>query len=191
MSRSTLTLLMFMILSLWLITGCDLLGGTDPPPDPPPPTISPAAAMLPNFSNYHMVEGQLLTSYIGSLSEGAAILAARPDLAAVAGAVDSIISCYQEVGAVRARLYSNIDEPLSAGSVAIADRNTLLDPANLFRCVLPAAAGERSAQSVTIEPCTANYTLERDGNTFYILYAATTQEACRDFCSALEGCTAH
>jgi hypothetical protein len=147
--------------------------------------------MLPSLSSYNMVEGQLLTGYLGTLSEGAALLAARPDLAAVASAVDSIIGCYQEVGAVRARLYSHLDEPLSAGAVAIADRDSLLDPANLFRCVLPAAAGQRSIQSVTIEPCTTNYTLERDGNTFYIIYAATTAEACHDFCAALEGCTAH
>jgi hypothetical protein len=42
-----------------------------------------------------------------------------------------------------------------------------------------------------IEPCTASYTLAKDNNEFYIVYAGTTTEMCRTFCSNLEGCTAH
>ncbi len=79
--------------------------------------------------------------------------------------------------------------PLSAGTVAIADRKALLDPANLFKCIAP-NVGPR-AQVVKIEPCTASYTLSRDGNEFYILYAGTTLEICQAFCANLDGCTAH
>ena len=83
---------------------------------------------------------------------------------------------------MQARVYSNKENPLSAGAVAIADRNALLDPRNLLACLKPSAeAGEAGIQSFAIEPCSASYTLTRDDNEFYILYAGTTQEICQAF----------
>ena len=169
---------------LALLSGCDQLPGTTGPTVQPP-----AVTMLPKLSGYNEVEGQTLTSYIGKLSGGTSLLTGHPELAATLTAVDAIVGCYQQVGAVRARLYSNQATPLSAGTVAIADRNALLDPANLFRCVRPNIGFQ--AQSVTIQPCSTSYTLSRDGNEFYILYAGTTLEICQAFCTNLEGCTAH
>ena len=165
-------------------SGCDVLpgsGGSTPQP--------PAVTMLPNLSGYTVVEGQTLTGYIGKLGGGTSLLSGQPELAATLVAVDAIVGCYQQVGAVRARVYSNQAQPLSAGAVAIADKKALLDPANLFRCMAPSLRPE--AQAIKIEPCQASYTLTRNGDEFYILYAGTTQEICRAFCTNLEGCTAH
>jgi hypothetical protein len=168
-----------------LVSGCSLFFPTPTPPSGEPP----AAALLPKLAGYNTAEGQTLTSYIGKLSGGGALLTGQPELAATLTAVDAIVGCYQQVGAVRARLYSNQVSPLSAGTVAIADRNALLDPANLFKCVAPNV--QMGAQSVKIEPCKASYTLKRDNDEFYILYAGTTTEICQAFCTNLEGCTAH
>lgn len=171
-----------------LLSGCEFLSGFLEPT----PGIPPAAEMLPNLPDYTTVEGQTLTEYLGTLAEGATLLAGRPDLAALALGVDKFIGCYQDVGAVQARIYSSKENPLSAGAVAIADRNALLDPRNLLACVKPAVEGDdASAQGFAIKPCSASYTLERDDNEFYILYAGTTQEICQAFCAQLEGCTAH
>jgi len=169
---------------LALLSGCDQVPGSTGPTAQPP-----AVTMLPKLSGYNEVEGQTLTSYLGKLSGGTSLLTGHPELAATLTAVDAIVGCYQQVGAVRARLYSNQASPLSAGTVAIADRKALLDPTNLFKCVAPNVGFQ--AQSVTIQPCSANYTLSRDGNDFYILYAGTTLEICQAFCANLEGCTAH
>jgi hypothetical protein len=190
-----------------LASGCDFLPGsgtslasppvqpatalpsqpTARPATPPPPTAPPAAeTLLPKLPGYITAEGQTLTSYIGKLSGGAALLSGQPELAATLAAVDGIISCYQQVGAVRARLYSNQAMPLSAGTVAIADRKALTDPLNLFRCVAPNLRPK--AQSIQIEPCSASYTLPQDGNEFYILYAGTTPDICKAFCTNLQGC---
>ncbi len=167
-----------------LLSGCDLLPGSATPAPP-----SPAADLLPDLPGYTQVEGQTLTSYLGTLSGGAALLAGRPELAATLAAVDRIVGCYQQVGAVRSRLYSNQKSPLSAGTIAVADRNALLNPANFFQCVTPHTGPQ--IQSIKIQPCTANYTLSRGGNQFYILYAGTTLDICQTFCTHLEGCTAH
>lgn len=173
------------------VAGCDLIPGFGPPPTPT--GEPPAAAMLPQLPGYKTVEGQLLTEYIGSLSGGAALLTGHPELAAMAKVIDQVIGCYQEVGAARARVYSDEEMPLSAGAVAIADRSALLDPKNFFRCVVPVVedAGESGAMGPEIKPCSATYILEKDGNTFYILYAGTTEEICQTFCANLEGCTEH
>lgn len=173
---------------LVLLSGCDvILDLLDPTPATPP-----AVAMLPDLPGHKVVEGQMLTDYLSSFAEGAALLTGQPQMAALIVGVDEIISCYQDIGAVQARVYSNETAPLSSGAVAIADREALLDPINLFRCVNPLdAAGEASIQSFTIKPCITSYTLTKDENEFYIVYVGTTEEICQAFCSNLEGCTAH
>ena len=129
---------------------------------------------------------------MSTFGEGAALLTGQPQMAALIAGADEIISCYQELGAVQARVYSNKESPLSSGAVAIADRNALLDPRNLFTCVNPlGAADSSSAQSFDIKPCSATYTLSKDDNEFYIIYVGTTEEICHAFCADLESCTAH
>jgi hypothetical protein len=187
MSKNIVYLIVFALLTT-MVSGCDFLSGFLEPT----PEVPPAAEMLPDLPDYTVVEGETLTDYLGTLAEGAALLTGHPEMAALALGVDKVIGCYQDVGAVQARVYSNKEYPVSAGAVAIADRNALLDPRNLFACVKPVAVGdEAGAQNVAIEPCSASYTLMRDDNEFYILYAGTTQEICQAFCAQLEGCTAH
>ena len=171
-----------------LLSGCEFISGLLEPA----PEVPPAVEMLPDLPDYTVVEGETLTDYLGTLTEGAALLTGHPELAALALGVDKIIGCYQDVGAVQARVYSNKEYPVSAGAVAIADRNALLDPKNLFACVKPAVTGDEAGiQNVAIEPCSASYTLEKDDNEFYILYVGTTPNICETFCAQLEGCTAH
>jgi len=170
-----------------LLSGCDIIAGIlQPTPETPP-----AVEMLPDLPDYTVVEGQTLTDYLSSLSEGGALLAGYPEMTALFLGVDKFIGCYQDVGAVQARVYSNKENPLSAGAVAIADRNALLDPRNLLACIKPTPEpGTAGIQTFGIEPCTASYTLAGDNNEFYILYAGTTAEICAAFCAELEGCTA-
>jgi hypothetical protein len=181
MSKRSIQLLCVMV-CVAVLSGC---GET--------PSEPPAAKMLPDLPGYQVVEGETLTGHIGKLAGGAALLAAQPELAAAAIAVEEIVGCYQEVGAVQARVYSNEEMPLSAGAVAIADRDALTNPMNLFRCAAPRVfdAARTEGGALQIEPCTASYTLERDDNEFYIVYVGTTAEICHEFCANLEGCEAH
>ena len=172
------------LILLLLLAGCSVITGGDDTAEPP------AATMLPDLEGYNTVEGQTLTRYISTATGGAALLTGQPQLAASIAVVDEIVQCYQEVGAVRARVYNSQADPLTAGAVAIADRNAVRDPVNFFRCVAPRPALE-AGPADEYEVCTANYTLEREENVFYILYAGTRPELCQTFCSQLEGCTAH
>lgn len=178
-------ILLFLALALTLLAGaCDVIS--------PPPAEPPAAAMLPNLPGYTVVEGQTLTDYLSTAAGGGALLAGQPELAAVVAAVDEIGGCYQDVGAARARLYSKEDAPLTAGAVAIADRNELLDPANFMRCALPRLGPQTDQEEeAALEPCGASYTLEQEDNVFYIAYAGTRPEMCQAFCSQLPECVVH
>lgn len=184
MSKSYLAYLGSAVLIV-VLAGCNLLPGILP-------QKPPSEEMLPELPGYKTIEGQLLTDYISTLSEGAALLAGHPELAATAAGVDKIISCYQEIGAIQARVYSQEEMALSAGVVAIADRDAIMDPLNFFRCISPQADENQSfsTNSLRIKPCANTYTLEKDDNEFYILYAGTTAEICDAFCANLEGCTA-
>jgi hypothetical protein len=152
---------------------------------------TPAAQLLPVLPAYRTVEGQTITGYIGALSEGAALLTGNPQAALTIGALDSVVGCYQEVGGVRARVYSHAERPLEAGLVAVVDESVVNDPDTLFRCVTPTALGLESIQGQFPEPCTAAYTLVREDGTFHVVYAAANVSTCRDFCGRLEGCEAH
>lgn len=177
--------LLLLALTLTLLAGaCDAIS--------PTPAEPPAAAMLPDLPGYTVVEGQTLTDYLSTAAGGASLLAGQPELAAVVAVVDEIGGCYQEVGAARARIYSKTEDPLTAGAVAIADRNELLDPANFMRCALPQLGPQTDQEEgAAIEPCGASYTLEQEDNVFYIAYAGTRPEMCQAFCGQLPGCVAH
>ncbi len=193
MMRGILALLAALFVTL---TACALPGLPAAETPPQQATQPPAAQLLPDLPGYKIIEGQTLTEYIGKTADADLLQKESPNLAELLTKVDGVISCYQETGAARARIYSNAEKPWSVGAIAITDRNAMLSPANLFKCV-GGSGGERpqtmaqSAAAPGIEPCSAAYTLSRNNNQFYILYVGTTAEICRDFCASLQDCTAH
>ncbi len=166
---------------LWTATLACSLGGAEPTGTPP------VVQLMPNLPGYRVVEGQTVQDYIKNLAEGAALLAGNPGMLFLIEKLDSVITCYQEAGAVNMRIYSDEVSPVSSGAIAIADRNRMTDPETLFRCARRGLVPFSS--EATVEPCGQSYTLQRDDNEFYIIYVGTTQEICETFCGNLEGCT--
>jgi hypothetical protein len=169
------TRLIQLVLVIWLVAGCT-------------PTRGGAPDLLPDIPNTQVVEGQKIQDFIKSLANGAALTAGQPELFAAVQFADGVIGCYQQIGAVAVRAYTDRTFPLSAGFVAVVDRNAATNPANLQQCL----QGRPSAQSAapTVQPCAQTYTLKKDDNEFFIAYLATTKEMCEAICSRLEGCTA-
>jgi len=178
MSKS-FAVLFTVIMLLSVLIGCNLQGSG---------SKGQAAELLPNLSGYDTIEGESFTDALTTLGV-MATLAGQPELGAPIAAVSGVVDCYQEAGAVSARIYSDQTEPLNSGVVAVGDRNALLNPLTFLQCV--SGTGGRSIQSVTIEPCMHSYTLTRNDNEFYILYAGLTPDVCQAFCANLEGCTGH
>jgi predicted small secreted protein len=147
-----------------------------------------AKDLLPVVPNTNVVEGETITQFLTKAADGAALAAANPELIPLIQRVEASLTCYQGLSAVALRTYTDKTFPLSAGIVAIIDRNALTNPTNFANCVLGRAQASNAA-APTIDPCVKNYTLKKDDNEFYIAYIATTKEMCTAFCSKLEGCT--
>ena len=156
---------------------------------PKPTGTPPVVQLMPDLPGYKVIEGRAIKDYVATLSEGAALLSGNLQMVLLIERLDGVIACYQDVGAVNMRVFSDESFPLSSGAIIIADRNRLTDPETFLQCtggrMLPAAA------QATLDPCSHNYTLEKDGNEFDITYAGTTQEICQKFCANLDGCTGH
>jgi hypothetical protein len=152
----------------------------------PTPETPPVVQLMPNLQGYEVVEAETIQSHISNLAEGGALLVGHPELAVLVDKVDDVIACYREVGAVNARIYTDQEFALSSGVIAIADRNRLADPTILFRCIGGQVVPFSSEPE--LNPCSHSYTLERDNNEFYIIFAGTTQEICDAFCANLEEC---
>ncbi len=148
-----------------------------------------AQSLLPDIPNTTVVEGQTITQFVGKLTDGAALLAASPQLVPVIQRIEASATCYQDVGAVALRTYTDKTFPLSAGIIAVVDGKALKDPVNFANCVIGPTRSDASIETPTIEPCVKNYTVKKSDNEFYIAYIATTKEMCTAFCSKLEGCT--
>lgn len=149
-----------------------------------------AKTLLPDIPNTTVLEGQTITQFVAKLADGASIAAANPELIAAIQKVEGVLTCYQSLGAVAFRTYTDKTFPLSAGIISIIDNKSLKDPANFFNCVVkPAGGPQASSLMPTIEPCVKTYTLKKSDNEFYIAYIATTKEMCTAFCAKLEGCT--
>ena len=149
-----------------------------------------AKSLLPDIPNTNTVEGQTITEFIAKLADGAVLVAANPELIAVVEKVEAALSCYQNIGAVAMRTYTDKTFPMSAGIIAVIDSKSLKDPANFLNCVVipKPSLGAEAGVLPTIQPCVKTYTLKKTGNEFYIAYIATTKEMCEAFCSKLEGC---
>jgi len=151
------------------------------------PKQGSAKDLLPDVPNTTVVEGQTVTQFLAKLADGAALAAANPELIPIIERIETSANCYQNVGAVALRTYTDKAFPLSAGIVAIVDRDAVTDPANFLSCVVKPQPGVETS-APTLEPCAKTYTLKKNENEFYIAYIATTPQMCETFCSKLEGC---
>lgn len=150
-----------------------------------PPAADP---LMPDLPAYEQVEGQSIVSYMATLTQGAALLAGQPQLAAAAGLVDQMTGCFQDAGAVQTRVYSLRAEPLQAGAIAIADLEELTDPLTLAQCTVPDLLSLESHEGLVFQPCHFSYPYQDEDVSLVIAFAGTAERVCADFCSELAGC---
>ncbi len=169
---------------VWLLVLLLALSACDPGASPTADDLMPDA-----IGGYKITEGKNLTEAITRLAEGASLLAGQPEIALAVEGVDRIMQCYEDAGAVSGRIFTKEGDVLSSGVIVIVDRNRLTNPQTFLDCVRPQSGPEMTQAESLIEPCGATYTLNRDNNAYYILYAGTRPEVCKTFCGTLEGCT--
>jgi hypothetical protein len=141
-----------------------------------------AKDLLPDIPNTTVVEGETITQFLAKAADGAALAAASPQLIPLIQRVEASLTCYQDLGAVALRTYTDKQFALSAGLIAIVDRKALTDPAN-FRCVLERRLGTQASSTPTINPASDLHAAE-GRQRFHIAYIATTRRCARRFVRA-------
>lgn len=182
------------ILSLLLVLiGCDSIN-VNLVPTTGDTALDAAAAqsVMPNLSNYGYTstDARNITDAIAAVGGSASLFTGNPAAAAAIAKIDDMIGCYQNVGAVSARIYTytNISELLQGqvpkvGALAVVNRDRVAR--NLAACALNTGSGF-SAQATQIEPCAGTGTLTRSGETLDYIYAATDPQLCTLFAAALQ-----
>lgn len=147
---------------------------------------------MPNLSNYGYTstEATNITQAISAVGGSATLITANPAVGAAILKIDDMMQCYQGVGAVSARVYTdaNIAQVTTGtlpkvGALAIINRDRITR--NLLSCALSFGSGI-AAQSAAIEPCAGSGSVVRNGETLDFVYAATDPQLCTLFAAAMQ-----
>ncbi|MBN8591462.1 MAG: hypothetical protein J0M33_06875 [Anaerolineae bacterium] len=136
------------------------------------------------------IPGYVSTDGFSSLADAlnrvgvqATVLTGNVQFAPIVAQLDDLITCYQSVGAVAARVYSENPLPLDrvpkVGLLAVI--NTTRVSRNLLQCALRQTFGAQSATTATIQPCGGSGNLTVNNENLEYVYAATTPELCTTF----------
>lgn len=165
---------------LWLLTGCSLL--------PAAPTQDTSALnMMPNLAGYSRTDVSSLQGTLANVLAGGAALTGNVEITALVKAGDRLISCYHGAGAFQADAFISQSDPTQSGVILIINNKVVSNLSVLLSCANLSGPGASAAE---LQPCTGSYTLPTAGNSFQIMFAATSRAVCTTFCNALQGCVA-
>ncbi len=144
--------------------------------------ISAAQQFVPDLPGYISTNASSISTAISTVGGGASILTGNPVGAALIAQIDGMISCYQQVGAVAAKVYAQADiaslvqgQIPMVGALAVVNQDRLVN--NFLPCALGSGNNSFSAQAAQ-QPCSSSGSFVVNNETLWYLYAATSQELC-------------
>ena len=174
-------LLTLLLIAVVALTACSLTGETgDSSTD-----AAAAQSFVPDLPGYTEHTTDNLRDTLTGLLGGAGVLTGNPVQALLVAKVDDLIDCYQDVGALEAKIYTqNVDLSEIAipigGVLAVVNQDRVRD--NFLSCLLrPPNAGLFGAQAAEPEPCFGYGTFTFEEETISFVYAATDQPLCTAF----------
>lgn len=183
MIRKTMIVVLAGMLAL-LLAGCGAMtgGGGGSADD-----SNAAGSFLPTLDGYTVTSASSITDAISQAAGDGADSLGNPGIAAAISRVDAFIACYQEVGAVAANIYTQVDLGSilggnvvpSAGAVAVVNQDRVIE--NLLACASGSTAqGDTLPGAPTV--CQGSGNFSADDDTFTYVYASTSAE----FCAAVQ-----
>lgn len=144
-----------------------------------------AQSYLPTLGGYQVTEAENITDAISAAAGQGVDAIGNPALEQVVTRMDSFVQCYNDVGAVAANIYTQIDLGSllsgdfipSVGAVAVVNQDRVRE--NLLACALSGAQAQ-SLRSATPDPCTSSGTFTAGEDTFTYIYVGSKQEFCTD-----------
>lgn len=173
--------LILILITALALTACNF----DRSSDDTDTDVEAAQSFFPALQSYNASSTDNIRDAVVTALGGASLLTANPVQAGLIAQADSMIDCYQEVGAADAQVYTqriNISEPTIpiAGVLAVVNQNRVAD--NFLHCLTSTPLdGVFGAQSVQPQPCYGYGTFTFNEDRISFLYAATDQPLCNEF----------
>jgi hypothetical protein len=168
---------------LLIAAGCRLVPGTG--------DKSTDAAAAQNFvpasiPGYNVTEATSVSDALAKLGLGASVLTGNLPMAGMIAKLDGMIQCYQSVGAVSARIYTEQNLPTTGipklGALAVV--NTTRVGRNFLQCAVNTGV---SAQSAELQPCGGSGSFKVNNEDLEYVFAATTPDLCATFQAQFNG----
>lgn len=157
---------------------------------------SSASRFLPELGGYITVaDAGNISDALTVVGAPASLLTGNVVAAAAFAQVDGMIDCYQNVGALAAKVYVQADiNAVVEGTVPRVGAMAVINQDRIVNNFLPCALGSQGdsglrGESVQeqIQPCANSGTFTVDSETLWYAYVATNPELCRQFQSAIPG----
>lgn len=176
-----LRILMLVLISVLVLTACNAAETGDDDSD-----AEAAQNFFPRLSGFTVYETETVQDAITGVAGGAAALTANPALVLLVERVDTLLSCYRDVGAVDANIYvQNVDLNNAAvplmGALVVINQNRVVG--NFASCVSDAPlSGLLRSQAAQPEPCSATGAFNAEnGDRIIYAYAASDRPLCNQF----------
>jgi len=171
-----------------LAAGCGAVAGGGGNAVPTPDDPQAAGAFLPTVSGYSVTSANSISAAISAAAGEGADQFGNAAVQVAVDRIDAFIRCYQEVGAVAANIYTQIDlaDALggnvtpSMGAVAVVNQDRVRE--NLISCVTSGGNDEGFSAQSAPSLCQASGNFSTGGDTFTYIYISTDDA----FCTAVD-----
>lgn len=182
MSKHRLLLIVLTVFALVAI-GCTPTGDDDRDPESAATIMDGVQDAL--DANYTSTNADSVREALATVGTAGSVVTGNPALALAINRVDTLIVCFQDVGAVAVRIFysNNLQQVPQFGVLAIINENRVTD--NLIPCLTrPPLVGAQSAGDV-VEPCSGDGAFTVAGDTIRYFYVASDPTLCSNFVNAL------
>jgi hypothetical protein len=136
-----------------------------------------------SIPGYNVTDATSVSDALTQAGTAGSLLTGNPAVAGLIVQLDSMITCYRNVGAVAARVYTQQDANLLAGEIprfgVVAVVNTTRLQRNLLECVL--SSGPQAQSADAIQPCGGSGSFVVNNENLQYVFAATNPELCQVF----------
>jgi hypothetical protein len=176
-----------LLVAVLAVAACSVVGGANlvPTTGDTANDLSAAQRYVPDLPGYISTNASNIVDAVTAVGGGASLLTGNPVGTALIAQIDGMIQCYQNVGAVAAKVYvqANVGSLIqgqlpSAGALAVINQDRIIN--NFLPCALGSAQG-LSAQAEQPQPCAGSGSFVVNNETLYYLYAATEPNLCATF----------
>ena len=191
MHRRSLNKWMVLAALTLVLAACSQIGtgGVITAPDTGDSASDPSSAsqFLPTLGGYITVaDAGSISDVLTAVGAPASLISGNPVGAALFAQLDGMIGCYQNVGAIAARVYVQADfQALRQGEIPRVGAMAVINQDRIVNNFVPCALGNAPRAQDAIQPCSNSGSFVVNGETLFYVYGATQPDLCAQFQAAI------